>query len=63
MCKLERRKTMLEILFIVVLIIFAFIYFVPLAFSLLFAIVAILLRLWWVPFVLLLIAYILKKLL
>lgn len=54
---------MLEILFIVVLIIFAFIYFVPLAFSLLFAIVAILLRLWWVPFVLLLIAYILKKLL
>ena len=44
---------MLEIIFTVILILFTIFYLIPLAFSLLFAVVAILLKLWWVPFVLL----------
>lgn len=52
---------MLEIIFLVVLVVFAIFYVIPLAIALLFGVVAILLKLWWVPFVLLLIAYILKK--
>ena len=52
---------MIEAIFIIVLITLTFFMLIPILFSVLCMLVTFLIKLWWVPFLLLLIAYVLKQ--
>ena len=52
---------MIEAIFIIVLIALTFSMLIPILFSVLCMLVTFLIKLWWVPFLLLLIAYVLKQ--
>ena len=52
---------MIEAIFIIVLIALTFSMLIPILFSVLCMLVAFLIKLWWVPFLLLPIAYVLKQ--
>lgn len=52
---------MIEAIFIIVLIALTFFMLMPILFSVLCVLAAFLIKLWWVPFLLLLIAYVLKR--